>query len=653
MIYYPNPVRAGTDAVISQGDGYSITVTWFQAEHSIPTSKIAYHIYFSTVKEDVFTEGPKFVSIDGSLEATIQDLVPGQLYFFAIRPVEYDPVLFDLENTLPIAYENLRVYPQSILREDISKTDLIIPLMDVDGFPSTGIIKIGEELIQYLAVDQINKNLIVAGGVAPQNAKLIDQGGGNYYTAGSSNIGQGTINNLNLIDSNAITQTWTIRSVFVEKDTSGDPITGTAKFISIGSISSTTLNQYGDPFIWVDDSNIVSNGILSFSITDGTPFLRQGDEFIIKVAGATKGYTGRGYANTTPNIHTVSGYDGYNNYSPIVSLYTIGESRMFDRIFQCQSRFEYPNYPFTMVDGYHQVLKDLLNTDLTGADASNVNFPSYDYSGYHRTDPVQLLTGVCVGSYIGGEMGCIDGYGNVNITRGLSLQDQNTQRQDVLLSLTGRPAVLLRKVKTGITCACYLTSSEYPDDRCPKCYGTKFVFGYEQYFNPRRSDGRILVRVGPTDEKTIMQDAGMESDFPLTLWTLAVPTVYARDVIILFDQDNNEEFRYEITSVTRNNTIVGLEGGQLFRVARIRKYDPAYQIRAFRDTSDFPSTLITGIGFVPGIPPHTHEIRRNEKDPSTWSQTTQLSQGHNHPVYYQNGELVVMEALGHTHKIII
>ena len=97
-----------------------------------------------------------------------------------------------------------------------------------------------------------------------------------------------------------------------------------------------------------------------------------------------------------------------------------------------------------------------------------------------------------------------------------------------------------------------------------------------------------------------------------------------------------------------------MDGGQHLKTFRVRKFDPIYQIRIFRNTADFPSTLNTGVDFVPGIPPHTHVIVRNEHDPSTWSQTTQLSQGHNHPVLISNaGQPVVMEALGHTHLIII
>lgn len=544
MVYYLNPVRVGLDAVKSLGDGTIFNLKWYQAYPTKKTNGIAYHIYYSTNKEDVFTEGVKYISIDGSLEANIIDLAPGQLYFFSVRPVEYSIsylendqgiylindqgiilIIDDLDSQLPIAYDNLRVYSNSILRSDISPIDLIIPLIDVEGFPDIGIIKIGIELIQYSSVDKINKNLVLS-----------------------------------------------------------------------------SLDQ-------------------------------------------------RGYNNTNSYMHTVLGYDGYNIWSQYVSLFIAGESTTFDRIFMSQSRFEYPNFPYTSVDGYRQVIKDNLNTDLSASDASNVSFPVYDYAGYHRTDPVQLLNGTCVGSYIGGEMGCIDGYGNINFLRGLSLQDQNNQRQEVLLSVTGRPAVLIKRVHTGIQCSCYLASSEYQDDRCPLCYGTKFVFGYEQYFNPRRSDGRILVRTSPADDGVKMQEAGLESELNLDLWTLTVPTIHQRDIVILFDIDDNEEFRYEVGTVTRNNTIIGMEGGQKFKGMRIRKTDPAYQIRVFRNTAMFPSKLNTTIGFGNGIPPHTHEIVINEGILSTnqINQTTNTIQGHSHPII--SG--AIMEVLGHRHNIIL
>lgn len=523
MVYYPT-VNAGLDAVASLGDGYTINIKWFKAYPNNVANKIAYNIYYSTIKENVFTEGIKFVSTDDSLQANIINLIPGQNYYFSVRPVEYDPDILDLDIALPVAYDNLKIYPTSLLREDIGAYDLLIPLIDVSGFPSSGVIKIGVELIRYLSVDSFNKNLV---------------------------------------------------------------------------------------------------------LTD---------------------FSQRGFDKSKITPHAVDGYDGYFYRDPNLIVYA-EEDPSFDRIYRCQSRFEYPNYQYTIEDGYHQVTKDILTTDLTASDEINSELKPYDYSGYHRTDPVQLLTGACVGSYIGGEIGCIDGYGNYNILRGMSLQEQNNQRQEILLSVTGKPAVLIKRVRTGITCACYRPSSEYADDRCPYCYGTKFVFGYEQYFNPKRSDGRILVRPGPAEDNLKMLDAGLESEFNVELWTLSTPTIKNRDIIIMFDLDNNEEFRYEVMSVTRNNTITSLQGGQKLRVQRIRKTDVAYQIRVFKDTSNLPSKLNTTLGMVEGIPPHTHEIVINEKITSITqiNQTTSVMQGHNHPIV--NGE--ILPALGHTHSIIL
>lgn len=653
---YGNPLNVGLDAVSSLGDGYSISIRWFQAYPSLPANQIAYNIYFSTDQSQVYNEGPKYVSIDGSLTANIIDLTPGQDYFFSIRPIEYDPNVYNL-NVLPIAYDNLRVYPQSMLSQDIGPNDLVIPLLDVTGFPNTGVIKVGVELIQYAAVDPLAETLIVnGGGNIFVNAQLELQNG-SYYQPGPNNIGTGFLMNLTLVNTNVPSNTWQITCVSVNKDGFGNIIPGTAMFAAAGMVYDNNYGVVfmpdGSPFLWQANGSVVSNGVLSFSIVENSVF-NEGDIFFVKVSGSSVTVTpgGRGFDGTQIRMHTTNGYDGYYNWSPDVPLYVGGESKIYDRIYICQSRFEYPNFAATLLDGYKQVVTDYLNTDLSASDAANVGFPEYDYSGWHRTDPVQLLNGTCVGSYIGGEMGCIDGYGNYNILRGFSLQDQNNQRQEMLLSIDGRDAILIRRQQTGVVCACYLASSENQDDRCPLCYGTKFVFGYVQYFNPRQSNGRIRVRTSPTEESLKRYEAGLESEFPLDMWTLTVPTIQTRDIILLFDTDGiNEEFRYEVMGVTRNNTILGMEGGQHFRTMRVRKTDPAYQFRAIRDTSDFPSTLATTIGFVPGIPPHTHNIVISEQimAVSQINQTTDIAQGHNHPIV--NGQ--VMEVLGHTHQIIL
>jgi len=642
MVHYTNPHLCGLNKTSSLGDGYSINLSWHLAYPDDFHNKIAYHIYFSIDERCVFSEGIKYIIIDESLSANIINLTPGQDYWFCIRPVEYDPSIITFLSSLPISNDNVRYYPSSLLAINISATDLLIPLMDVEGFPSSGLVQIGIELIRYSAIDFVANNLIVPPAVPGENAHLVLQQDGYYYIADGYNVGQGTLDSLNLVGP-AKNTTWIVKCVSVED--------GYARFETFDGDPGNITDGYGNYPIWQANGPVVSNGILSFSITETLAFA-PGDFFTLQTISASAGIEGgRGFNNTPITSHTISGFDGYSTYNPFVQVVAIEEDNNWDNIYSCKSRFEYPNFPYTVIDGYHQVTQDYLSTDLSVADAANVTFPMYDYAGYHRTDPVLLLSGACVGSYIGGQQGCIDANGNFNMVRGMSLQDQNIQKQEIKLSMDGQPAVLIKRVQTGVTCACYLASSEYPDDRCPFCYGTKFVFGMEQYFNPRRSDGRILVRTSPTVERLKMYEAGMESEFPQDMWTLTVPTIKMRDILVLFDQAGNEEFRYEVSDVTRNKTILGLDGGQTMKTFRIRKTDPAYQIRIFRDTSDFPQTLNTGLGFAPGLPPHTHTIQTNEKITaiSEINQTTGVSQGHNHPII--NG--VIMTVLGHTHQILL
>lgn len=666
MVFYPSPIIGGLDRVSSCGDGYTINLRWHQAYPTVSSNSIAYYIYYSTTKETVFTEGVKYVSIDGATEANIIDLTPGQLYFFSVRAVEYNESTTDLTNLL-VAYDNLRVIPRSLLANNITSTDLIIPLMDVSDFPDEGVVKIGAELIHYTTTDSVANTLGVPGETFV-SAHFVDQGGSDYLPS-YGNVGDGYLANLILEDSSAVTEDWKIQCIFVQRDGYGDPEPSTAKFISVGTYSGiayptdgyvkdsytnpyvgSVRDGYSDPYIWTADGYNVSNGIFSFSIVETTPFV-EGDSFIIGIDGAETIAGGRGYGGATATLHNTDGYDGSLYWDPSVFYFVSGEDKSYDKIFLCESRFEYPNYPYTEEDGYHQVTEDLLTSDLSASDEENEDFPPYDYSGWHRTDPVLLVDGTCIGSYIGGETGCIDKYGNYNIYRGFDLQDRLNQREEFLLSVTGRPAVLIKRVRTGITCSCYLESSEYPDDRCPRCHGTKFVIGYEQYFSPRRSDGRIMVRPGPADEDVKMNEPGLESEFQTEFWTLTVPTIKDRDIIVLYDLNGNEEYRYEVLSVTRNNTVLSQQGGQKFRVQRIRKFDPAYQIRIFSDTSMFPSKLDTSIGVASNILPHTHEIVVNEgiTSISQINQTTAVSQGHNHQIV--NG--VVSTVLGHTHTIII
>jgi hypothetical protein len=354
----------------------------------------------------------------------------------------------------------------------------------------------------------------------------------------------------------------------------------------------------------------------------------------------------RGFYGTNIRFHNVDGYDGYHYEDPIVRYFS-GFEDLNTFIAEVQPRIEPDEYPFTQFDGYKQVTVDILTTDLSSSDEEAATLPSYDHSGYHQTSMVDYFSGKCLGSYHGGEYGCADGYK----VRGLSLQTQNNQRQELLLAVTGEPVVLLKRLWTGIRCNCFRLNQEHHEGRCSLCFSTSFVGGYEQFYNDKRSDGKIMIRFGPAADDLAIRQQGLEQNFVPNCWGLVYPAIKDRDVLIRFNQDLGEEFRYEVVNVTRNKLSFSLSGAQQMTVYRLDKTDPIYQWRAIRDTSKFPYKINTSLGILRNYGPHLHTIVLNENvfSINDINQTTSVMAGHNHPII--NG--IVQEVLGHTHDIIL
>lgn len=122
------------------------------------------------------------------------------------------------------------------------------------------------------------------GQIELQGASLVDQGG-SYYNASTTNVGNGTISNLTLVDVNAPAETWTIRCSSVRRDGYGNPVDGYARFIARGSESGVLLDGYGNQIVWMSNGVIVSNSVLRFSISEGATNFLEGDTFTIQVQG--------------------------------------------------------------------------------------------------------------------------------------------------------------------------------------------------------------------------------------------------------------------------------------------------------------------------------------------------------------------------------
>jgi hypothetical protein len=163
-----------------------------------------------------------------------------------------------------------------------------------------------------------------------------------------------------------------------------------------------------------------------------------------------------------------------------------------------------------------------------------------------------------------------------------------------------------------------------------------------------------MVRFSPTDDDLKMYEAGLESEFTSDVWTLTVPTIKDRDIIVRFNEDDTPEFRYEVLSVNRNRTLTRLQGAQKFRVQRVRKTDVIYQIPVFNNTQYYPTTLTTDPSSVIGIPMHVHTFQWSENGNGLAQQNTGVAFGHNHQMYLgADGNPVVQPILGHTHSLSI
>lgn len=124
---------------------------------------------------------------------------------------------------------------------------------------------------------------ISTGQIELQRAHLQDLGGSTFEPL-STNVGQGALSSLTLVDQNAPPEIWTIRCVKVQRDTLNQPIANTATFLAFGAVSGSKLDANGNPVVWIAGGSVVSNGVLSFSITETTPAFREGDAFIVQIA---------------------------------------------------------------------------------------------------------------------------------------------------------------------------------------------------------------------------------------------------------------------------------------------------------------------------------------------------------------------------------
>lgn len=409
--------------------------------------------------------------------------------------------------------------------------------------------------------------------------------------------------------------------------------------------------------------------IVPSSTTDGFPdhgVLAIDTELIRYSSKSSVGFLvypdGRGYEGTFVNPH----YDQTK-----ISLY-VGREEQNSKVCQAVPSFQKPNYALTYAlrdgyqpdgyrdgydgyahhDGYLRFKQEPIDSITTNGEANDDSgtFPRLDYCGTYRAlSPASFMQGQCRPSYFGGAQVRLDPDGNRHLVKETNVQNHLLQREELLLESSGEPFVLLRRMWTGMRCVCFMHRREHPDARCPLCYGTGFTVGFIQFFNPRRSDRRILVRVDPaSDDLRIIDKGGLEPMHEPDGWTLPFPQIKDRDILIRFNPDNTEAWRYEVQYVTRNRTFFVNTGAQKLKLKRMPKTSIIYQFPTVRDTSPTPGSIYTSVDSTGGLKSHSHQIIIPEDaNLLTLNAATLESEGHNHIIY--KGQ--VYQNLNHTHTI--
>jgi hypothetical protein len=225
-------------------------------------------------------------------------------------------------------------------------------------------------------------------------------------------------------------------------------------------------------------------------------------------------------------------------------------------------------------DGY-QSDREISGTGLVVTDYGDNDkkfFQGFDYCGYHQAIPQQVLQGKndC-GSYIGGEF---------NGLRGMNLFDRMLNREEVLLDQVGEPIILLKRLWDGQKCSCSDARRMHPKVKsCKKCYGTGYLGGYAQYNYRRRSDGRVMVMFGDTQEDLkLTSQAHLEQEYKPTCWTLPNPAIRDRDLIVRFDFNNDIEFIYEVLNISKNKLFYRHFTRQTLNLQRMDKTDIIYTV---------------------------------------------------------------------------
>lgn len=206
------------------------------------------------------------------------------------------------------------------------------------------------------------------------------------------------------------------------------------------------------------------------------------------------------------------------------------------------------------------------------SDFEKMEHDGLDHCGYHKPLPWEALSGKddC-GTYLGGVY---------NGFRGVDIFQRAMDREEELMENVGEKCVLFRRKWSGETCSCVTLRRQHPKIRsCRFCYGTGYIGGYDQIFNLRRADKRVMIRFYEATEDLKLGDhTHLMQEFQPQALALFKPIVKDRDLIVRFDYTGDIEYIYEVLNVNRERFVFNKYGRQKLSIIRLDKTDILYQI---------------------------------------------------------------------------
>ena len=151
----------GVVKVTDVGIGDSLKIEWMQPVRRYYGSDVYVLIYLSYDRLGLFENDPSYIVRESSLSATIDGLPTGDMVYCGARALEAYKDTFDLTGMVEFGEDVFEIPDATSVSETILDSDFIIPTDTTDGYPKSGLILVGKEVIRYSDISESKTGFIV------------------------------------------------------------------------------------------------------------------------------------------------------------------------------------------------------------------------------------------------------------------------------------------------------------------------------------------------------------------------------------------------------------------------------------------------------------------------------------------------------------